>query len=105
MTFSARTAPNSIRSITTNAIPTLLLSGSFDVQTGAQWTSYAARTLSRATVVTIPGKAHRAFASPATDAWSRPSTTRHQRPIPAALPPRNRPIQGRTDAALTVIAP
>jgi pimeloyl-ACP methyl ester carboxylesterase len=51
-------APASVRDPTRSAIPTLVMSGSFDAQTGAQWGRHAARTLSRAVVVTIPGVAH-----------------------------------------------
>jgi pimeloyl-ACP methyl ester carboxylesterase len=51
-------APASIRTATRSAIPTLVISGSFDAQTGAQWGTHAARTLSRAVVVTIPAVAH-----------------------------------------------
>ncbi|MFI5548896.1 alpha/beta fold hydrolase [Streptomyces sp. NPDC051738] len=51
-------APASYRAVTRGDIPTLALSGSFDAQTGAQWGRYAARTLSRSKVVTLPGLAH-----------------------------------------------
>jgi pimeloyl-ACP methyl ester carboxylesterase len=51
-------APASIRTATRSAIPTLVMSGSFDAQTGAQWGQHAARTLSSAVVVTIPAVAH-----------------------------------------------
>lgn len=57
-------APASIREVTRSGIPTLAISGSFDAQTGAQWGRYAARTLSRSTVVTLPGVAHGAFFTP-----------------------------------------
>jgi len=51
-------APASVRDATTSSIPTLVLSGTFDAQTGAQWGTHAARTLSHAVVVTIPAVAH-----------------------------------------------
>ncbi|MGO4461171.1 alpha/beta fold hydrolase [Streptomyces sp. M-16] len=56
-------APRSVRDVTRSAIPTLVLSGGFDAQTGARSGEYAARTLSRATVVTIPYVAHVTFAA------------------------------------------
>ncbi|OIJ68474.1 hypothetical protein WN71_007790 [Streptomyces mangrovisoli] len=57
-------APASVRAVTRGTIPTLAISGSFDAQTGAQWGSYVARTLSRSTVVTLAGVAHGAFPQP-----------------------------------------
>jgi pimeloyl-ACP methyl ester carboxylesterase len=57
-------APSSIRDVTHSSIPTLAITGTFDAQTGAQWGSYAARTLSNSTVVDLPGVAHGAFANP-----------------------------------------
>lgn len=54
-------APRSIRAVTRSRIPTLAITGSFDAQTGAQWGPYVARTLSRSTVVTLPGVAHGAY--------------------------------------------
>ncbi len=56
-------APSSIRDATRNAIPALVMSATFDAQSGAQWGRHAARTLSRATVVEIPGVAHMAIAA------------------------------------------
>lgn len=50
--------PDSVRAVTDSAIPTLVLSGSYDGQTGPQWGSYVASHLSRATVVTVPGVGH-----------------------------------------------
>lgn len=41
-----------------SAVPTLVLSGTFDAKTGARWGRYAARTLPEATVVRIPGIGH-----------------------------------------------
>ncbi|MFG2820185.1 alpha/beta fold hydrolase [Kitasatospora sp. NPDC048365] len=38
--------------------PALVLSGTFDSKTGSSWGAYAARTLSRSTVVRIPGIGH-----------------------------------------------
>ncbi|WP_190157919.1 alpha/beta fold hydrolase [Streptomyces litmocidini] len=57
-------APDSVREVTRSSIPTLAVSGSFDAQTGAQWGRYAARTLSRSTVVTLAGVAHGAYDTP-----------------------------------------
>ncbi|MFD5467756.1 alpha/beta fold hydrolase [Kitasatospora sp. NPDC127059] len=57
-------APDSVREVTRSSIPTLAISGSFDAQTGAQWGSYVARTLSRSKVVTLPGVAHGTYATP-----------------------------------------
>ncbi|WP_338931257.1 alpha/beta fold hydrolase [Streptomyces netropsis] len=51
-------APRSIRDVTRSDIPTLALSGGFDAQTGAANGPYVARTLSRATVVTVPYEPH-----------------------------------------------
>ncbi|WP_432076373.1 alpha/beta fold hydrolase [Streptomyces wuyuanensis] len=57
-------APASIRQVTRSSIPTLAISGGFDAQTGAQWGRYAAQTLSRSEVVTLPGVAHGAVFTP-----------------------------------------
>ncbi|MFD0514905.1 alpha/beta hydrolase [Streptomyces aureus] len=46
------------RVATTSAVPTLLVSGTFDAKTGASWAKGAARTLSRSTSVLIPGITH-----------------------------------------------
>ncbi|MFG2981089.1 alpha/beta fold hydrolase [Streptomyces sp. NPDC048258] len=56
-------APSSIRDVTRSDIPTLVLSGGFDSQTGADNGPYVARTLSRATVVTVPYVPHVVFAT------------------------------------------
>ncbi|MET9883191.1 alpha/beta hydrolase [Streptomyces sp. NPDC006430] len=56
-------APPSIRDVTRSDIPTLALSGGFDSQTGAANGPYVARTLSRATVVTVPYEPHVVFAT------------------------------------------
>lgn len=56
-------ADRSIRDVTTSDIPTLALSGAFDAQTGADNGPYVARTLSKATVVTIPYEPHVVFAT------------------------------------------
>ncbi|WP_405791355.1 alpha/beta hydrolase [Streptomyces sp. NBC_00029] len=55
-------APRSVRDVTRSDIPTLVVSGGFDAQTGADNGPYVARTLSRATVVTIPYVPHGAIA-------------------------------------------
>lgn len=51
-------AAPSIRDVTRGDIPTLALSGGFDSQTGADNGPYVARTLSNATVVTVPYEPH-----------------------------------------------
>ncbi|WP_327086305.1 alpha/beta hydrolase [Nonomuraea sp. NBC_01738] len=56
-------APRSIRDVTRSDIPTLALSGGFDSQTGAENGPYVARTLPRATVVTVLYEPHVVFAS------------------------------------------
>jgi pimeloyl-ACP methyl ester carboxylesterase len=56
-------APRSIRAVTRSDIPTLVMSAGFDAQTGVSNGAYAARTLRRATVVTVPYVAHVAFAA------------------------------------------
>ncbi|MFD3695196.1 alpha/beta fold hydrolase [Streptomyces sp. NPDC058646] len=56
-------AAPSIRDVTRGDIPTLALSGAFDAQTGADNGPYVARTLSKATVVTIPYEPHVVFAT------------------------------------------
>ncbi|MGW7189180.1 alpha/beta fold hydrolase, partial [Streptomyces sp. NPDC054838] len=56
-------APRSVRDVTHSDIPTLVMSAGFDAQTGARNGPYVARTLSRATVVTVPYVAHVAFAA------------------------------------------
>lgn len=56
-------APGSIRDVTRSDIPTLVLSGGFDSRTGADNGPYVARTLSRATVVTVPYAPHVVFAT------------------------------------------
>lgn len=62
-TWKVPAAPRSVRDVTRSDIPTLVLSGGFDAQTGARSGEYAARTLSRATVVTIPYVAHVTYAA------------------------------------------
>ncbi|MFF4582420.1 alpha/beta fold hydrolase [Streptomyces sp. NPDC001373] len=56
-------APPSIRDVARSDIPTLALSGGFDAQTGADNGRYVARTLPRATVVTVPYEPHVVFAT------------------------------------------
>ncbi|MFG2715071.1 alpha/beta fold hydrolase [Streptomyces goshikiensis] len=46
------------RTATKSAVPTLLISGTFDTKTGASMAKDAARTLSRSTSVQIPGIGH-----------------------------------------------
>ncbi len=53
-----------VRAATRSSIPTLVISAQYDAQTAASFGAYVARTLSSATVVTIPNVAHVAFASP-----------------------------------------
>jgi pimeloyl-ACP methyl ester carboxylesterase len=56
-------APPSAIDATRSTIPTLLESGSFDAQTGAQWARYAARTLPNSIQTVYPGLAHGVFAT------------------------------------------
>lgn len=56
-------APRSIRDVTKSDIPTLAISGGFDAQTAAGNGPYVARTLPRATVVTVPYEPHVVFAT------------------------------------------
>jgi pimeloyl-ACP methyl ester carboxylesterase len=56
-------APTSVREPTRSAIPTLVVSATFDAQSGAQWGAHAARTLSKATVITVAGVSHMAVAA------------------------------------------
>ncbi|MER6300547.1 alpha/beta hydrolase [Kitasatospora sp. NPDC001539] len=46
------------RVATVSDVPALVLSGTFDAKSGAGWGPYAARTLSRATTVRVPGIGH-----------------------------------------------
>ncbi|MCF3179470.1 alpha/beta fold hydrolase [Streptomyces polychromogenes] len=57
-TWNVPAAPRSIRDATKGDIPTLAISGGFDSQTGAANGPYVARTLNRATVVTVPYEPH-----------------------------------------------
>ncbi|MGW1536443.1 alpha/beta fold hydrolase [Streptomyces aureus] len=54
--------PRSVRDVTRSDIPTLVMSGGFDAQTAPSNGPYVARTLSRATTVTVPYVAHVVFA-------------------------------------------
>ncbi|MGW2663917.1 alpha/beta hydrolase [Nocardia tengchongensis] len=56
--------PASIRDITVSDTPALVLSGSYDAQTGAIWGDYIARNLSRSTVVVAPGEGHGSWDEP-----------------------------------------
>ena len=47
-----------MRGVTDSATPALVLSGSYDGQTGAASGQYVAQRLSHATVVTVPGVGH-----------------------------------------------
>ncbi|MEU6236902.1 alpha/beta fold hydrolase [Kitasatospora sp. NPDC047058] len=58
-------AARSIRDVTRSDVPSLVLSGGFDAQTAPSSGPYAARTLSRSTVVTVPYVAHVVFADSA----------------------------------------
>jgi pimeloyl-ACP methyl ester carboxylesterase len=57
-----------VRAVTRSSIPTLVISAQYDSQTAPSFGPYAARTLSHATVVTIPNVAHVAFGSPSAPA-------------------------------------
>ncbi|MFG2874791.1 alpha/beta fold hydrolase [Streptomyces sp. NPDC048337] len=56
-------AAPSIRDVTRSDLPTLVVSGAFDAQTGADNGTYVARTLSKAKVVTVPYEPHVVFAT------------------------------------------
>jgi pimeloyl-ACP methyl ester carboxylesterase len=53
-----------VRDVTHSAIPTLVINSKYDAQTAASFGSLVARTLTNATVVTIPNVAHVAYGSP-----------------------------------------
>ncbi len=53
-----------VRAVTRSSIPTLVISAQYDAQTAPSFGPYVARTLTNATVVTIPNVAHVAFGSP-----------------------------------------
>jgi pimeloyl-ACP methyl ester carboxylesterase len=57
-------APDWVRGVTDSAIPTLVLSGSFDGQTGPQWGRYVAQHLSHSIVAVVPGAAHGVYLYP-----------------------------------------
>ncbi len=57
-----------VRSVTRSAIPTLVVNAQYDGQTAASFGAYVAKTLSNATVVTIPNVAHVAYGSPSAGA-------------------------------------
>lgn len=46
------------RVATVSSVPALLISGTFDVKTGASWAKGVARNLSRSTSVEVPGIGH-----------------------------------------------
>jgi pimeloyl-ACP methyl ester carboxylesterase len=50
--------PASQRERVSSDVPTLVISGTFDAKTGAEWGRYAAETLSRSTYVRIDGIGH-----------------------------------------------
>lgn len=57
-------APDAVRAVTSSAVATLVLSGSFDAQTAPQWGRYVAERLSHSTVVTVPGSPHGVYHQP-----------------------------------------
>lgn len=57
-------APDSIRDITESDVPSLVLSGSYDGQTGPVWGDYIAKNLSQSVVAVVPGAAHGVYAEP-----------------------------------------
>ncbi|HET9393665.1 MAG TPA: alpha/beta hydrolase [Candidatus Rubrimentiphilum sp.] len=57
-----------VRAVTRSSIPTLVISAQYDAQTAPSFGPYVARTLTNATVVTIPNVAHVAFGSPSATA-------------------------------------
>jgi len=62
--WSVPKGPDAVRAITASAIPTLVLSGGYDAQTGPQWGRYVAGHLSHPTVVTVPGWPHGVYHQP-----------------------------------------
>ena len=58
-------APISQREITVSAIPILVMPGTFDAKTGAQWGRYAAQTLSNSTGARFSGIGHAGISSSA----------------------------------------
>jgi pimeloyl-ACP methyl ester carboxylesterase len=56
-------APIALRQPVASAIPTLLISGTFDTLTSLEWAKAAAARLSHATVISIPGVGHTVSAS------------------------------------------
>ncbi|MFG2986466.1 alpha/beta hydrolase [Streptomyces sp. NPDC048258] len=62
------------RVATVNSVPALVISGTFDVKTGASWARDVARNLSRSTAVQIPGIGH----------WVVPQSPSAQR-VPASF--------------------
>jgi pimeloyl-ACP methyl ester carboxylesterase len=58
-------APASVREIPRTEIPTLVMSGTFDAQTGAQWGDLVAGELPNSINVKFPGIAHGPFVNPA----------------------------------------
>jgi pimeloyl-ACP methyl ester carboxylesterase len=72
-------APASVRDATYSDIPTLIMNGTFDAQTGAQWGDIAASTLSQVINVKFPGISHGPFVNPCgaaviTSFWNTPNT-------------------------------
>ncbi|MEU1273403.1 alpha/beta hydrolase [Streptomyces sp. NPDC005799] len=72
------------RVATVSKVPALVVSGTFDAKTGASWGAYAARTLSRSTVVRIPGIGH----------WVVPQSPCAQRVLASFLAHPNTPETG-----------
>jgi pimeloyl-ACP methyl ester carboxylesterase len=71
-------APASVRDATRSDIRTLIMNGTFDAQTGAQWGDIAASTLSNVTNVKFPGLSHGPFVNPCgatviTSFWNTPN--------------------------------
>lgn len=84
------------RVATTSAVPTLLVSGTFDAKTGASWAKGAARTLSRSTSVVGPGITH----------WVVPQSPCAQRVLASFLArptaPDTRCVAGLTPPPFTI---
>ncbi|MFC5144726.1 alpha/beta fold hydrolase [Streptomyces aureoversilis] len=85
------------RLATVSGVPTLGISGTFDMKTGASWARSATRTLSRSTSVQIPGIGH----------WVVPQSPCAQRVLASFLARPNAPdtdcVAGLTPKPFTII--
>ncbi|MFI8259714.1 alpha/beta fold hydrolase [Streptomyces sp. NPDC085665] len=85
------------RVATVSSVPALLISGTFDVKTGASWAKGVARGLSRSTSVEIPGIGH----------WVVPQSTCAQRVLASFLARPTAPdtacVDGLEPAPFTIV--